>query len=186
MSKKKVGILGGSFDPVHFGHLNLSISLKETCMLNEVWLVPAGLSPFKQETPPSVSSEHRLAMLKLATSHIPGFRILTDEIERNGPSYTIDTVRKLSEDKSLQLHLLLGDDQVPHFHLWKDAEELATLAPLLIGTRENLEGTLGKRIKIPIFEVSSTLVRQRLKNKLYCGHLVPASVLDYIAQHHLY
>lgn len=191
MSKKiKVGILGGSFDPVHFGHLNLAIALKETCHLDEVFFVPTGISPFKMETPPVVSSEHRLSMLKLAIKPIKEFRVIDWEINQKGPSYTIDTVRRLSEDPSLQLHLLLGDDHLASFQLWKEGDELIRLAPPLIGTRLGEDSShsipQGKRVNIPVFDISSTGIRARLSQKKYCGHLVPASVLDYIAQYSLY
>ncbi len=191
MNKKvKVGVLGGSFDPVHFGHLNLALSLKETCLLDEVLFVPAGISPFKEGAPPVVSSEHRLAMLKLAIAPIKGFRVIDWELKEKGPSYTIDTVRKLSEDPSLQLHLLLGDDHIASFQRWKEADELIRLAPPLIGTRgsaDPLQQTPpGKRVNIPVLDISSTVIRDRLSQKKYCGHLMPASVLDYIAQHRLY
>ncbi len=185
MKKKKVGILGGSFDPVHFGHINLAISLKEACDLNEVLFVPARISPFKTEAPPVASSEHRLNMLKLAISGILEFRLIDWELDAEGPSYSIDTVRKLSEDPSLELHLLIADDQAGSFHLWKEAEELSKLAPPLIGMRRTSRDQKGG-VKMPVLEISSTFIRERLSQKKYCGHLVPASVLDYIARNNLY
>lgn len=185
----KVGIFGGTFDPVHFGHLNLAIALKELCLLDEVLFIPARVSPFKENTPPIASPEHRLAMLKLATQPINGFRVIDWEINHEGSSFTIDTVRKLSENSSNELHLLLSDDQVSNFYLWKEADELARLAPPLIGTRENgetLQILNAKKVKTPILEISSTLIRQRLSKKMYCGCLLPSSVLDYIERHRLY
>jgi nicotinate-nucleotide adenylyltransferase len=187
--KRKMGIFGGSFDPVHLGHLNLAISIKESCHLDEIIFVPANVSPFKTGRPPLISPEHRLAMLKIATAHIKEFRVIDWELRENGPSYTIDTVRKLSQDPSLQLHLILGDDQASTFHLWKEADALMRLSPPLIGTRapEGQKGQLqGQWVNIPIFDVSSTRVRERLYQKKYCGHLVLSSVLDYIHQHDLY
>lgn len=194
MSKKNVGILGGSFDPVHFGHLNLALCLMESCALDEVLFVPTSISPFKENAPPAASAEQRLAMLKIALAPLKKFRIVDWEIHSKGPAYTIDTVRKISEDHSLKLHLLIGEDHLTSFHRWKDVEELVQLAPPLIGARE----TAGKsssslveklhlvRIKIPLFDISSTTVRERLAQKKYCGHLVPAPVLEYIQQNHLY
>jgi nicotinate-nucleotide adenylyltransferase len=194
--KKKVGVFGGSFDPVHFGHLNLALSLMERCALDEVLFVPVSLSPFKENAPPVVSAEHRKEMLKLATHPVKQFLILDWEVHGQGPVYTIDTVRKLSADPSLQLHLILGEDHLVSFHHWKEAEELIRLAPPLIGTRGG--GDLSQlpalfqeklhegRIRIPFFEISSTDVRDRLFQKKYCGHLVPATVLNYIEKHRLY
>ena len=195
--KKKVGILGGSFDPVHFGHLNLAISLMESCSLDGVLFVPTRLSPFKENAPPHVSVEHRLAMLKIALSVIDKFRIIDWEIHGQGPAYTIDTVRRLSQDHTLELHLLIGEDHLPSFHRWKEVEELIQLAPPLIGAREGASAfdTLPSqmqeklrhgRVKIPLFDISSTHIRERLAHKKYCGHLVPAEVLQYIQQNQLY
>ena len=190
-TKKKVGILGGSFDPIHFGHLNLAISLKEACALDEVLVVPAALSPFKGNAPPVVSAKHRYAMLEMVLAPLKTFRLIDWEVHIPGPSYTIDTVRKLSQDASIQLHLLIGEDHMASFHQWKDFEELVRQASPLIGSREvgmisPQHNLLGKRVHIPLFEISSTHVRMRLFEKKYCGHLVPAQALDYIQKNHLY
>lgn len=194
--KKKIGILGGSFDPVHFGHLNLAISLMEKCSLEEVLFVPTSLSPFKKNAPPAVSAKHRQEMLNLAIAPIKQFRSLDWEILENGPAFTIDTVRRLSSNPDLQPHLILGEDHVASFHQWKEAQELIRLAPPLIGTREigdlsqlpvQFQVLLQKsRVRIPLFEISSTDVRKRFSENKYCGHLLPSSVMDYIKKHHLY
>lgn len=189
--KKKIGIFGGSFDPIHWGHLNMAISLMEACALDQVLFVPAGLSPFKEKTPPAVSGKHRLHMIELAIRGVKSFAALDWEIEKEGPSYTIDTVRRLSKDPDLQLHLLIGDDHLATFHRWKEADELIRLSPPLIacraGSRQNGASTLAPyKIPIPLFDISSTVVRQRLIQKKYCDHLIPSSVLDYIEKHRLY
>jgi nicotinate-nucleotide adenylyltransferase len=185
--QRKVGILGGSFDPIHFGHLNLAISLMEACSLDEVLVIPTSLSPFKEGKPPLASAEHRLAMLKLVLAPLRAFRLIDSELHAKGPSYTIDTVRKLSQDPSMQLHLLIGEDHLASLHRWKEAEELLRLSPPLVGAREVGEASRQKNVyRIPIFEISSTNVRKRLSEKKYCGHLVPAPALDYIQKHKLY
>lgn len=167
---KTVGFFGGSFDPIHFGHIALAIQLMEAHGLDEVLFCPAFCSPFKRETPPEASPEHRLAMLKLALD-VPQFKITTAEIDRGGASYTIDTIRGL-EAKGVKLRLLLSDEAAAHLERWKEAEELVRLAPPLIAPRE--------------IQISSTEIRARLKKKLYCGHLIPAKALDYIRTHRLY
>ena len=179
--KKKVGIFGGTFDPVHFGHLNLAISMMEACALEQVFFVPAFQSPFKGNAPPSASADHRRAMLQLAIAPIKSFKLIDWELQQEGPSYAIDTVRKLAKDSSLELHYLLGQDHQATFHRWKNADELARLAPPLFASREGEGG-----VAIPRFEISSTKVRERLFRHQYCGHLIPAPVLEYIQHHQLY
>lgn len=191
MKKRKVGILGGSFDPIHLGHLNLAVCLKEACALDRVLFVPAAQSPFKEAAPPLCTKEHRLAMVKMAIAPFEGFECSDLELRRGPPSYTIDTVRELLKDPSLQLHLLLGDDHLLTFSLWKEGDELMRLAPPLIGTRNLSEESppqlLGcKKVKIPLFDISSTEIRHRLFEKKECHHLVPSSILNYIKQHHCY
>ncbi len=184
--KKKVGILGGTFDPIHFGHLNLAIGVLEKCGLDEVLFVPASLSPFKEDSPPAVSAAHRVEMVKLAIQPIKAFRALDWEIKIQGPAYTIDTVRKLSLDLSLELHLVLGADQAASLDRWKDSKELVRLAPPFVAQREKAVFSQGKAVEVPQFDISSTEIRARLAKKQYCGHLVPATVLEYIDKHKLY
>lgn len=183
--KKKVGLFGGSFDPIHLGHLNLAVQLSEIHGLDEVLFCPAFCSPFKTNAPPVASPHHRLAMLGLALQGIPHFKITTLEIDRKGPSYTIDTVRAL-QFKDTQLHLLLSEESAAHLDRWKEASELIKLAPPLIGARTQSSHTSQNITKIKVFEISSTQVRERLSLSRYCGHLVPERVLDYIRIHHLY
>jgi nicotinate-nucleotide adenylyltransferase len=141
------GFFGGSFDPIHFGHISLAVRLLEEHKLEEILFCPAFYSPFKTRVPPVASSKDRLEMLKLALDH-PKFKIVTLELERGGPSYTIDTIRAL---KMQGLRLILSEESAAFFSKWKEAEELVRLAPPLIGSRE-----------IP---VSSTEIRERLKKK---------------------
>ncbi len=167
---KTIGFFGGSFDPIHFGHIALAVALLEEGRLDQVLFCPAYCSPFKTKTPPIASPEHRLAMMKLALDH-PQFALSSYEIDRPGSSYTIDTIRALRRE-GVHLRLLLSEEAAVHLDQWKETQELVRLAPPLIGPRE-----------IP---VSSTQIRERLKKKLYCGHLIPAKTLDYIRANHLY
>ncbi len=192
-SLKTIGIFGGSFDPIHFGHINLAVQLQENHNLDEVLFCPAFCSPFKTSSPPIASPQHRLAMLKLALDEIPHFRISSIELDRGGPSFTIDTLRTLHSE-NIKLRLILSEDAIARFDQWKEAGDLVRLAPPLIGTRREspqIRGPLSEVLKrgftpTRIMEISSTDIRDRLQKKLYCGHLVPAKVLDYIKLHHLY
>lgn len=195
---KKVGIIGGSFDPIHFGHFGLSLSLMEAHGLDEILWIPAKYNPLKKHMP--VDDHHRLRMLELAIEDIPFFKISDQEIKRQGASYTVDTLKDLKlANPTDQFYLLLGDDVIPHFMQWKEPEAITDLATLLIGARHGSKvpdlSHFPDKIKktfyegwtpIPILDISSTLLRKRLKDKLICSHLMPAKVLDYIAAHHLY
>ncbi len=198
--KEKIGIYGGSFNPIHFGHIHLAIDMLEKRNLDKILFCPAALNPYKIDSKDLVPSEHRLAMLKLAIEDIPQFAILENELNRPSPSYTIDTVNEvLAIDKTNQYYLIVGDDTVERFHLWHKAHELISKVDVLVGirslissdSRANLDPLTDKALKkgftqTRIFEVSSTEIRERIAQKKYCGHLIPPKVLDYIYRNRLY
>lgn len=163
-----IGFFGGTFDPIHFGHISLAVHLLEAHKLKKILFCPAYCSPFKTDKPPTASPQHRLAMLQLALDH-PQFEITTLELDRTSPSYAIDTLRAL---QIKGLRLILSQEAAAHLDRWKETQEIVRLAPPLIGPRE-----------VPI---SSTQIRDRLKKRLYCSHLVPAEALKHIEKHHLY
>lgn len=196
---KRIGVFGGSFDPIHFGHLYLALTLYEKHELDEVLFVPATHNPLKE--PDLTSSYHRLEMLKLALEPLPQFKIDTIELDRSGPSFTIDTLRALHvrEKGKSELFLLLGADALHYLHLWKDYDELFSLATPLVLCRnhkafpelpelsEEVKKILHKGwTEAPLLEISATNIRKRLKDSHFCGHLMPAKVLDYIQLHQLY
>ncbi|MES2272963.1 MAG: nicotinate (nicotinamide) nucleotide adenylyltransferase [Chlamydiota bacterium] len=189
---KTIGFFGGSFDPIHFGHIGLALQLMEIHKLDEVLFCPVQCSPFKLNSPPMASPSHRLQMLKIVLEEIPKFRLLSSEIDREGPSYTVDTLRELHRTTP-RLRLLLSEESALHFEKWKNPEELIRLAPPLIGTRPGTEltGPFSEILKKGLtrtkaFETSSSEIRERLNKKLYCGHLIPGKALDYIHAHRLY
>lgn len=195
--KKRIGFFGGTFDPIHFGHLNLAIEMQEKHHLNEVFFCPANCSPEKHHLPPMVEGKHRQIMTALGIEDIPGFSLITYELERSFPSYTIDTIRMLKkEHPDAEFYLILGEDILVSFSKWKEVEELVKLAHPLVGTRPGskisfLPEVLQVKIKpgmttINVMEISSTMLRLRLNKRLYCGHLVLTKVLDYIYEHNLY
>jgi nicotinate-nucleotide adenylyltransferase len=168
---KKIGLLGGSFDPIHFGHLHLAIRMLEHHGLDEILFCPAFCTPFKVNNPPVASVEDRLEMLQLALEEVPQCKITTVEIERKGTSFTVDTLRVLKRP-DVQYHLILTNESFESFSSWKEPCEIKKLAILLIGPRS--------------FPISSTEIRARFKKRLYCGHLIPAKALDYINKNQLY
>lgn len=194
---ERIGLYGGSFDPIHYGHLNLALEILEKCRLTKIYFCPAALSPHKLASIPA-SSEHRMAMLKLAIEEVPQFSILESELSRSGPSYTIDTVEELltrKEDK--EYYLIIGADAAIHFSRWHRASELTSLIPILVGSRAGsptlqfdepgLELAISKGlVETHLFDISSSEIRERLKADKYCGFLMPPKVLDYIYKYRLY
>ncbi|WP_068470182.1 nicotinate (nicotinamide) nucleotide adenylyltransferase [Candidatus Protochlamydia phocaeensis] len=201
---KKIGLLGGSFDPVHVGHLNLAFELMEKKQLDEVWFIPAQLNPHKSHAPPT-SIDHRLKMVHLAIKDIPQFILKDLEAKRPPPSYTIDTLQAFIAEEAFkpqpnQFFLLMGEDMLPNFYRWHMPEEIVKLVPLLIGSRSGIwqtdafqdfnlairEAILKGLIQTRLMDISGTELRQRLAQRHYCGHLIPYPVLQYIQEHHLY
>ena len=203
MKNKSIGFFGGTFDPIHCGHLHLALSFLEAYQLDQILFCPASVSPFKIHQKPHVSSIHREEMVKRAISPIPFFSYCDLEIHSEHPSFTIDTINKLKDQFATQkqditIHLLLTDDALQDLGQWKKIDELLELAPPLIGSRNaNCSFPLDlsssalaalKRgyTKFPLMDISSTALRQRIKKNQYCGHLVPFHVLEYIHLNQLY
>lgn len=200
---RSIGLLGGTFDPPHFGHLNLAIEIKERKNLEEIWFVPANLSPFRDKS--LASPQQRLKMLSLAVDRLPYAKILESEIHRPPPSYTIETLLALEQDyPEDQFFLILGEDSAVRFSEWRSAELIAKKIPLIIGGRTAEEGCLKKVLhngldsaliaermregftEISLMDISSTVIRERLKQGLYSYHLLPSNVLDFIYENQLY
>lgn len=195
----RVGIFGGTFDPVHFGHLHLALTLSERHGLDQVIFVPSAKNPLKSEQP--ASDADRLLMLQWAIEEIPAFSIDDREMKRGGRSYTVDTLRSFHEDlpSNPELFLLLGDDVLSQFHQWKEPDALLRLASPLIMARNSssfpdlpeLDLPMKKILEqgwtpAPLLEISATDIRKRLRLSQFCGHLLPSKVLDHIHRHRLY
>ena len=195
---KKIGLFGGTFNPPHFGHLMLAMTLKEIAHLDEVWFCPVHSNPLRQNET-LISCADRIKMVELAVAGIPDFQLLDEECSRPPPSYTIDTLRILTSLHTHSFRLLLGSDSVKTFYQWREPEAIVELAPPLIGRRnchDRPQDVQGSNVVVqalqagwtptPVFEISSTTIRQRLRERSYCGHLIPAKALDYIMQYRLY
>jgi nicotinate-nucleotide adenylyltransferase len=191
---QKIGFFGGSFDPIHNGHLNLAVEMLERHNLDGVYFCPTSQSPHKKNNPPVASKDQRRAMVTAAISPFPKFTLLDLELQNHDYCYTIDTLRTLVGQGKNDYFLIIGEDSVEKLHTWKEIDELLKLAPPLIASRSTdkpfktpLLAKIQKGItKMPLFDISSTEVRSRLHKKLTCAHLVPAKVWDYIQQHKLY
>lgn len=198
---KKIGLYGGTFDPIHFGHLNLAFELMEKAGLDEVWFIPVHLNPFKTASPPT-PIEHRLAMLELALQDIPQFQVKDFESKRPPPSFTFDTIEAVLAEEALnpmqrQFYLMMGEDAVEGFKHWHRPEDIIKSVSLLIGSRtcsskgKQDDTLIGRaisqgRMQTNILDVSATDIRDRLRKGLCCEHLVPQQALAYIKEHKLY
>lgn len=186
---KKIGILGGTFDPPHCGHLLIANEVLSSLQLEEVWFLPNREPPHKEKTE-YVSNEERLQLIKLAIEDHPCFRIETIELKRPGPSYTYDTIKQLKElFPDVQFHFIIGADMIEYLPKWFRIEELMELVTFVGVERPNYDKETPFPIiyvDVPEFAVSSSMIRQRIKEGRTIRYLVPESVRRYIKEKKLY
>lgn len=190
----KIGFLGGSFDPVHFGHLLAAQDAFEQHKLDRLVLVPAAQAPLKPNDVQS-SSEDRLAMLRAATGWDHRFEISDFELRRGGVSYTIDSARHFrSLYPNDNLFWVIGGDQLPKLHLWKDVTELAKIVEFIFLERPgypskaqpDIPGLRLHRCDGHLLAISSTELRERTRRNLSLDYFVPHKAIVYIQEHSLY
>lgn len=187
-SGKQIGVMGGTFNPVHIAHLVAAEQAMTKLHLDEVWFIPDNIPPHKE--PALTSAQDRANMLELAVHDNPKFSVKLLEIFRGGISYTIDTMRYLTEKAPQNTYyLIMGSDQVNSFHTWKDAKELAKLCTL-VGIRrpgypQNPQYPL-IWVDAPDIRLSSTEIRKSVSIGSSIKYLVPESVRLYIQQKGLY
>ncbi len=184
----KIGIFGGSFNPPHLGHTALAIEAMEHFKLDKVFFVPTNISPHKENDATDISK--RLDMLKLAVSANSRFEIQDCEIKRGGVSYTIDTVRELKSNyPDDEFYLIVGSDLANDFSTWKDYQDLRKQIKIAVACRNNYpleEKSNFILLEIAQFYISSSQIRQLVKEGHSIRHLVKDSVADYIERHKLY
>lgn len=193
---ERIGILGGSFDPPHFGHLALAEWARLELALDRVVFVPAGVPPHKRDRERSPIA-HRVAMTRLAVRDNPSFEVDTIEARRRGPSWTADTVRTLAQRwPQARLHLLMGADMFATFDTWREPEVIAAHAVLVVairpGTRPPRRSRWTKQglgvvwLSNPGLEVSSSALRERAGTGWGTRYLMPDAVGRYAERHGLY
>jgi nicotinate-nucleotide adenylyltransferase len=202
MAKKRIGVFGGSFDPVHIGHLILADFAREAAGLDRILFIPAAISPFKPDGT-SASNRQRQEMLGLAIAGNPAFAVDEIELQREGVSYTVATLEVLHERLAGdELFLLIGSDSLQQFSRWKNPARICQLATLLVGARHgspvDLEGlrpfadagqmkAIGESgFEFPRIEISSTELRQRVAAGKSIRYRTPRSVEAYIEHARLY
>lgn len=193
-----IGIFGGSFNPIHTMHCHIVETFLQQYAPATLHIIPCSLSPFKSNKIPT-DDKHRLAMLNLVSQTIPDTIIDDREIRRGGISYTIETIRELkTQYPNDNLYLIIGGDQAKRFSEWKNYKKIVNEARILIAERygyggfESIRQLFAEqndciiRLKVEISDVSSSMIRNRLKNNESIVGLVPDGVEDYIHEHSLY
>jgi nicotinate-nucleotide adenylyltransferase len=195
---RRVGVMGGSFNPIHIGHLVTADEARYTFELDEVVFVPAG-RPWQKDAGDVAPAEHRFMMCVIATSPDPTFRVSRIEIDREGPTYTLDTLHALKAERPRdELFFITGADAILQILTWRDPEAVLREARFIAATRpgydlDRLEKELPEGLEdrvaimeIPALAISSTDVRLRAREGRPTRYLVPAGVAEYIEKNELY
>ena len=191
VTTERIGIYGGTFDPVHTGHLILARDAVELLGLARLIFVPAAISPHKLGRAPGASGADRLAMLQAAVADEPAFEVDALELDRPGPSYTFDTVAVLQARRpDARWHYLIGADNVPDLSTWHRVDELRARVQFVVFHRHALTPPAPETEDLPtlrrVVDLSSTEIRNRVASGRSIRYLVPESVREFIDARHLY
>ncbi|MEX0717813.1 MAG: nicotinate-nucleotide adenylyltransferase [Planctomycetaceae bacterium] len=197
----RIGLFGGTFDPVHYGHLLLAEQCREQCELDEVWFLPSGNPPHKRGEGIS-PGKARAEMLEFAVAGLPEFRVDRMELERAGTTFTVDTLEELHrQDASRALFFLIGADSLADLPTWREPRRVAELATIVAVNRGDrplpdpaaLAATLGESlasrirfVTMPGIDLSSTDIRRRVRAGESIRFMMPRAVEAYIREHGLY
>lgn len=184
----RIGILGGTFNPVHIGHLILAQYALGELNLDKIYFVPANIAPLKSRRG-LISPAHRLNMLKLAVKNNKNFRVSDIEIKRGGVSYTVDTLESFKK-KGNVVFFISGSDSLGQLNRWKDFKRIQKIATFVVAARPGFRLKTKMRgirfINLPKMEISSSLIRARVRAKKDVSHLIGDRVLKYIKDKRLY
>ncbi len=200
-NNKKIGIMGGTFNPIHNGHIALAQAAFEYCEMDEVWFMPSGVSYLKKQDN-VVSGEHRLEMTRLAIEGYPCFTYSDIEVCRGGNTYTVDTLQVLHERyPEYTFYFIMGADSLFSLPKWRDSGVIAQLCTLVAVVRDDvdihklqsqkslLERTLNAHVMLVPFckiVISSTDIREKLRKREKVDDMIPIKVLEYIYRNGLY
>jgi len=191
--RRRLGVMGGTFDPIHHGHLVCASEVASLFELDEVVFVPTGM-PWQKHEGEVSPAEHRYLMTVIATSTNPMFTVSRMEIDREGPTYTIETLRRLREERGdVDLFFITGADAMAQILTWRDPAEMLELAHFVGATRPgysladlDLPADSVSLVEIPALAISSSDCRRRVREGKPIWYLVPDSVVRYIDKAHLY
>lgn len=189
--RRRVGVMGGTFDPIHNGHLVAANEVAHQFNLDEVVFVPTGL-PWQKNA--VASAEHRYLMTVIATASNPRFTVSRIDIDREGTTYTVDTLRQLRRERpEADLFFITGADAVAQILSWKDVEDVFELAHFVAVSRPGHDLSISglpqhnvSLLEVPALAISSTDVRDRLRGESPVWYLVPEGVVQYTSKHQLY
>jgi nicotinate-nucleotide adenylyltransferase len=191
---RRIGIMGGTFDPIHHGHLVAASEVTDLFALDEVVFVPTG-QPWQKSGVEVSPAEDRYLMTVIATASNPRFHVSRVDIERTGPTYTVDTLRDLrtAYGTEAELYFITGADALGKILSWKDADQIFALAHFVGVTRPGFElsdahlpADAATLVQVPAMAISSTDCRARVADGKPVWYLVPDGVVQYIAKRHLY
>ena len=185
---KKIAILGGTFNPPHLGHLIIASEVQAQLNFDEIWFMPNQEPPHKESTI-GVNSAQRLEMVRRAVSDNPLFKIQTIELERTGRSYTFDTMKLLTEKYDADFHFIIGADMIEYLPKWSKIEELVKLVTFVGVNRPDYDKQSTYPIilmDVPNIEISSCMIREKVKMGKSIRYFVPKTVMEYIEENGLY
>lgn len=209
--QQAIGFLGGTFDPIHFGHLRPALEIREALSLQQLYLMPNHIAPHKSSS--HASAKHRSEMVRLAVQSQPKITLDSRELNRSTPSYTIDTLKELKNEHPIRpICFIMGMDSLISFDTWHQWQEILNYCHLIISQRPGWHGKFNSRVQEVVdrctslnkqdlhhlpygkiyflttsqLDISSTQIRRLLNNKISIDYLVPEAVNDYIKQHKLY
>ena len=210
-SNRQIGIMGGSFNPVHYGHLRVASDAKRRLALDAMYIMPAAQSPLKPQR--LVSAGHRVAMLDLALTEFPELQLDIREFDREGPSYTVDSLQELRQEvgSNVTIYFLIGEDLLPTLNQWSRWQVLTDYAHLVVANRpgeflaitaevtawwheremplaqlSSLPSGRVSRLESSLVDVASSEIRQSLKSGERETEMIPVPVMEYIQRHKLY
>ena len=186
ISSEKIGLFGGSFDPIHHGHLILARDAMESLGLDRVIFIPANVSPHKLSRPP-LATHLRCEMVAAAIAGEPRFSMDVCEAEREGPSFAVHTVKLMQRRfPKAEFFYFIGEDNVSSLHTWREIDELKKLASFVVLARGNLESAEGFPVIRRNIDISSTDIRNRIARGLSVRYLLPDAVCAILTRHQLY
>jgi nicotinate-nucleotide adenylyltransferase len=189
-----IGLFGGSFNPPHIAHLIVAETVRDQFGLEQIWWIPSHNPPHKHDSE-LATAEHRLEMTRRATAENPAFTVSDIEIQREGVSYTVDTLRTLQQEHpEASFWLIIGSDSMRDFDQWHCPDEIVDRVPLIVYKRPGAISSIAnprysnhvRFADAPLLEVSGTEVRARCRRKRSIRYLVPDAVRDYIRAQNLY